>query len=163
MLAGMQQAQQAQWNEECQSTYQQYGQVKEENAILYFYRLQPIDNSLAGLAQERMKQQAERFGVEWDEGDYNKLSVIKDYKGSYAQQEIWPELASLPLGSITPSDWQAKLPAHCIHRSHDSVINPGCSSLIDRQVNGIAHVEDFKRYQPDGPLNTPNREVYDNE
>jgi len=34
---------------------------------------------------------------------------------------------------------------------------------INGQVNGIANLEAFKRYQPNAPLNTPTRDIYDNE
>ncbi|AEF54587.1 DUF2235 domain-containing protein [Marinomonas posidonica] len=155
-----QQRHQDEWNEECQYTYGQHGKVTFEDGVLYFYRLQPIDASLAGLAQERMKQQAERFGVEWDGDDYN---LPKDYKDSPTQTALWPALADLPLGDISASDWQAELPEHCVHRSHDKVIHPGCSDFIEDRVNGIANQAEFKHDQPNTPLNTPNREVYDNE
>jgi hypothetical protein len=158
-----QQRHQAEWETDCQTTYGQHGKVEQEDAVLYFYRLQPIDTSLAGLAQERMKQQAAAYGIEWDEDDYETAFKAHDYHDSQAQSDMWPILVDRKVGSITPSLWQSMLPANCIHRSHDSVINPGCSDLIDSQVNGIANLKAFKRYQANTPLKTPNREVYDNE
>ncbi|MGO2233972.1 MAG: phospholipase effector Tle1 domain-containing protein [Marinomonas sp.] len=151
---------QTEWSTECKATYKQHGKVEQEDATLYFYRLQPIDASLAGLAQERMKQQAERFGVEWFEHEYR---LPHDYEDNSAQKSLWNKLAARPIGKIAPQDWLTNLPDNCIHRSHDSVINPGCSDPIDSQVNGIANVKAFKRYQPNAPLNTPTREIYDNE
>jgi len=154
---------QKEWNDECQAQYGQKGLVALESNTLYFYRLQPIDASLAGLAQERMKQQAEQLGVEWDEDDYKTAFKGHDYHGSPAQSDIWPVLESQKLGSITPEAWHNLLPTNAVHRSHDSVINPGCSDSIDSQVNGIANLDAFKRYQPNTPLSTPTREIYDNE
>ncbi|MGO2234931.1 MAG: phospholipase effector Tle1 domain-containing protein [Marinomonas sp.] len=151
---------QTEWSTECKATYKQHGKVEQEDATLYFYRLQPIDASLAGLAQERMKQQAERFGVEWFEHEYR---LPHDYEDNSAQKSLWNKLAARPIGKIAPQDWLTNLPDNCIHRSHDSVINPGCSDPIDSQVNGIANVKAFKRYQPNAPLSTPTRETYDNE
>ena len=107
-----------------------------------------------------MKQQAERFGVEWFEHEYR---LPHDYEDNSAQKSLWNKLAARPIGKIAPQDWLTNLPDNCIHRSHDSVINPGCSDPIDSQVNGIANVKAFKRYQPNAPLNTPTREIYDNE
>ncbi len=158
-----QQRHQTEWEAECKSTYKQYGKVEQENATLYFYRLHPIDSSLAGLAQERMKQQAATYGIKWNDDAYAKAFDKHDYHGSPAQSNIWPILESRKLGSITPEDWQSLLPSDAVHRSHDSVINPGCSDPIDSQVNGIANLKAFKRYQPNAPLNIPTREIYDNE
>jgi hypothetical protein len=160
MVINMEKKHQKEWEKECQDIYKQKGRVKEEDNILYFYRLQPIDASLAGLTLERMKQQAEQFGVEWIHSRYNKS---KDYEHNPAQKSLWTNLAELPLGSIIPQHWQADLPANTIHRSHDTVINPGCSNLIESQVNGIANLDQFKRYQPNTPFKAPKREVYDNE
>ncbi|WP_137168843.1 DUF2235 domain-containing protein [Marinomonas sp. FW-1] len=151
---------QKEWEPECQAQYGQKGWVALEDNTFYFYRLQPIDASLAGLAQERMKQQAERFGVEWFEKEYR---LPHDYENNLAQKALWSKLEVLPLGKISPQEWQTEVPNNCIHRSHDSVINPGCSDPIDSQVNGIANLEAFKRYQPNAPLNTPTRDIYDNE
>lgn len=148
------------WEPECQAQYGQRGWVALEDNTFYFYRLQPIDASLAGLAQERMKQQAERFGVEWIKSRYN---TSRDYENNPAQKSLWNKLATLPIGKVAPQDWLLDVPDNCIHRSHDSVINPGCSDPIDSQVNGIANVTAFKRYQPHAPLSTPTREIYDNE
>jgi hypothetical protein len=160
MLRSEQASHQLEWNDTCQAQYGQKGLVALENNTLYFYRLQPIDASLAGLSQERMKQQAELFGVEWIKSRYN---TSKDYENNSVQKSLWDKLAALPLGKISPQDWLPDIPDNCIHRSHDSVINPGCSDLIDSQVNGIANLDAFKRYQPNTPLNIPTREIYDNE
>ena len=150
-----------QWqNTEANKHYGQAGIAKVHQGKLYCYRLQPIDASLAGLAQERMKQQAEAFGVEWIDSRYSKL---KDYDDNPAQKSLWKDLRVIPLGSIQPEHWQGLLPDHCVHRSHDTVINPGCSGLMDGLVNGIANVEGFIRYHPDDPLKTPSRDVYDND
>jgi hypothetical protein len=154
---------QTEWSTECKATYKQHGKVEQEDATLYFYRLQPIDASLAGLAQERMKQQAATYGIEWNDDAYAKAFDKHDYHNSLAQSALWPLLVNKNIGSITSSVWQSSLPKNCIHRSHDGVINPGCSDLIDSQVNGIANTEEFKRYQPNDPLKIPNREIYDNE
>lgn len=151
---------QKEWEPECKAQYGQKGWVALEDNTFYFYRLQPIDASLAGLAQERMKQQAERFGVEWFEQEYR---LPHDYEDNSAQKLLWNKLATLPIGKIAPQNWLTDVSDNCIHRSHDSVINPGCSDPIDSQVNGIANVKAFKRYQPNAPLSTPTREIYDNE
>tara|TARA_R110001599_G_scaffold61252_3_gene170152 strand:- start:1519 stop:4434 length:2916 start_codon:yes stop_codon:yes gene_type:complete len=155
-----QQHHQIEWKSECKATYSQHGKVEQEDAVLYFYRLQPIDASLAGLSQERMKQQAELFGVEWIHSRYNKS---KDYENSSEHKSLWTNLAELPLGSIAPQHWQAGLSDNTIHRSHDKVINPGCATTQDGLVDAIANLKEFKRYHPNTPLKTPNRDVYDNE
>ncbi|GAA0233724.1 DUF2235 domain-containing protein [Marinomonas primoryensis] len=155
-----QQRHQIEWKSECKATYSQHGKVEQEDAVLYFYRLQPIDASLAGLAQERMKQQAERFGVEWFDKEYR---LPKDYEENTEQTALWEKLKEEPLGSITFDQWQADLPKGYIHRSHDKVINPGCATIQDGLVDAIANLKTFTRYQPNAPLKTPNREVYDNE
>uniref|UniRef100_A6VW92 T6SS Phospholipase effector Tle1-like catalytic domain-containing protein n=1 Tax=Marinomonas sp. (strain MWYL1) TaxID=400668 RepID=A6VW92_MARMS len=154
---------QTEWSTECKATYKQHGKVEQEDATLYFYRLQPIDASLAGLSLERMKQQAATYGIEWDEDDYKTAFKGHDYHDSLAQSALWPLLVNKNIGSITPNVWQSSLPNNCIHRSHDGVINPGCCDLVDNQVNGIANAEELKRYQPNAPLKIPNREIYDNE
>ncbi|GGN17885.1 hypothetical protein GCM10011350_03680 [Marinomonas arctica] len=158
-----QQRHQTEWEAECKATYEQHGKVEQEDAVLYFYRLQPIDASLAGLAQERMKQQAQRFGVEWNDDAYVKAFDEHDYHDSFAQNDVWPMLANQKLGSITPEHWQRLLPIDAVHRSHDKVINPGCATTQDELVDAIANLKASKRYQPDEPIKTPNREVYDNE
>jgi hypothetical protein len=153
----------AEWQTECLRDYTQRGEAQEENGNLYCYRLQPIDVSLAGLSQERMKQQAERFGIEWFEKEYH---LPKEYEGiaekSVAKAKLWPILSELTLGSITPADWLDKVPENSIHRPHDQVINPGCDGFIDSFVNDIANAEQYKRYEPNAPLKTPTREIYDN-
>ena len=154
---------QKEWEPECQAQYGQKGLVTLEDNTFYFYRLQPIDASLAGLAQERMKQQAATYGIEWDDDDYKTAFKGHDYHDSLAQSALWLLLVNKNIGSITSSVWQSSLPKDCIHRSHDGVINPGCSDLVDSQVNGITNAEEFKRYQPNDPLKIPNREIYDNE
>jgi hypothetical protein len=158
-----QQRHQTEWEAECKATYKQHGKVEQEDAVLYFYRLQPIDASLAGLSQERMKQQAAAYGIEWDEDDYEVAFKGHDYHGSQAQSDIWPILIDQKVGSITPNHWLGTLPDNGIHRSHDKVINPGCATTQDELVDAIANLKAFKRYQPDEPIKTPNREVYDNE
>jgi hypothetical protein len=153
---------QIQWETECKTTYNQPGKVEQEDGVLYFYRLQPIDASLAGLSQERMKQQAAAYGIEWDEDDYKMAFKGHDYHDSQAQSDMWPILVDRKVGSITPSLWQSTLPANCIHRSHDKVINPGGATIQDDLVDAIANLKEFKRYQPNEPLKTPNRAIYDN-
>jgi hypothetical protein len=157
-----QQRHQIEWKSECKATYSQHGKVEQEDAVFYFYRLQPIDASLAGLSQERMKQQAAAYGIEWDEDDYKTAFKGHDYHDSQAQSDMWPILVDRKVGSITPNLWQSTLPANYIHRSHDKVINPGGATIQDDLVNAIANLKEFKRYQPNEPLKTPNRAIYDN-
>ncbi|TVO31343.1 hypothetical protein FOF44_18040, partial [Vibrio algivorus] len=71
------QQEQQQWSQESLRDYQQYGLVTLEQGTLHYYRKQPISSALCGLAQERMKQQAEIAGVKWE---YDLYHLPKDFE-----------------------------------------------------------------------------------
>ncbi|KKC99049.1 phospholipase effector Tle1 domain-containing protein [Photobacterium halotolerans] len=123
------------WNTHCLNTFGQYGIVRREKSVLYYYRLQPINNALSGLTQERMKQQAELFGVKWKAQDYQ---LPKDFSSDVKLQTLWSTLSKKSLGSITPEDWNIALTKHghlWIHRPHDALISKGCDTFMEWLVN----------------------------
>ncbi|WP_258184002.1 T6SS phospholipase effector Tle1-like catalytic domain-containing protein, partial [Vibrio splendidus] len=48
------------WKKTCRQRFGHYGEVKEKDNTLYFYHFKPVNNAIAGLALERMKQQGAR-------------------------------------------------------------------------------------------------------
>ncbi|NAW65315.1 phospholipase effector Tle1 domain-containing protein [Photobacterium halotolerans] len=123
------------WKTHCLNTFGQYGIVSREKSVLYYYRLQPINNALSGLTQERMKQQAELFGIKWITNSYQQPH---DFAGDQDLQALWLKLAKIPLGMIKPHDWQSALNQHGIkwvHRPHDALVNPGCDTFMEWLVN----------------------------
>ncbi|MGL1254909.1 phospholipase effector Tle1 domain-containing protein [Vibrio parahaemolyticus] len=128
------------WNLEC-STKGLYGVVTLVNGLLYYYELQPISNALSALSLERMKQQAEVAGVNWDD---EKLAYPQDFsqvKGNdVALKTLNEKLLAQPLGSIAPTHWQGEISQYgkeWIHRPHDALINAGCETAMDNLVNAV--------------------------
>ncbi|NAW86352.1 phospholipase effector Tle1 domain-containing protein [Photobacterium halotolerans] len=123
------------WSQHCLSKYGQYGIVKADGPRLYFYRLQAVNNAVAGLTQERMKQQAELAGIEWEMKYY--VQPV-DFNADPNILKLWERLEDLPLGTITPAHWISEVNQHgqqWIHRPHDAMINPGCDTAYDYFVN----------------------------
>ncbi|ENK3142987.1 DUF2235 domain-containing protein [Vibrio alginolyticus] len=128
------------WNLEC-STKGLYGVVTLVNGILYYYELQPISNALSALPLERMKQQAEVAGVNWDD---EKLAYQQDFSqltgNDVALKTLNEKLLAQPLGSIAPTHWQGEISQYgkeWIHRPHDALINAGCETAMDNLVNAV--------------------------
>lgn len=140
------------WRPQCLREYGQYGIVRADKATLYYYRLQPVSNALAGLAQQRMKYLAEQAGVVWNMDDY---TLPEDFKQDAPIQALLQQLQQQPAGTITPEHWQQVIEPRTeshIHRPHDALINPGCSSMRESLVNGPS----YNRQQQ------LERQVYDN-
>jgi len=146
-------SEQASWSQQCQTDYNQYGLVTFSHDTLYYYRLQPVNNALAGLTQERMKQQAALAGIEWDEKDYE---LPKDFQQNPELQQLSQTLLAQPLGEIGPEQWQQAIQPQItssVHRPHDELINPGCDNAMAWLIN-----------RPNKRGNTElYREIYDNE
>ncbi|MFA0547697.1 T6SS phospholipase effector Tle1-like catalytic domain-containing protein [Vibrio splendidus] len=53
------------WKKTCRQRFGHYGEVKEKDNTLYFYHFKPVNNAIAGLALERMKQQGARSNEQW--------------------------------------------------------------------------------------------------
>ena len=128
------------WNLEC-STKGLYGVVTLVNGILYYYELQPISNALSALPLERMKQQAEVAGVNWDD---EKLAYPQDFNQltgcDVALKTLNEKLLAQPLGNIAPIHWQGEISQYgkeWIHRPHDALINAGCETAMDSLVNAV--------------------------
>jgi uncharacterized protein (DUF2235 family) len=139
-----------------------HGRVTHDHTNAYYYYLQPMDASLAGLAQERLKQQAELVGVEWN---MDKYTQTEDYMNNKPVQALWETLSSKSIGTIQAPDWQAGIApmAHqVIHRSHDLAIHIGFNSMKEILVNGVKDNEHFIQRTPDQVVGTPVRTVYDN-
>ena len=151
------------WQQYCQKHYQQYGEVKVgqnlegENGLLY-YRLPPISNALSGLTQERLKQQAEKVGVEWD---INHYPEPKDFTGNDKIQTLWAALANCELGSITPEQWNKFTTLDFtrledegfIHHPHDKACASGYDTLREKLVSDISV----------NAQGQPKRNIFDNE
>ena len=138
------------------------GRVTHDHTNAYYYYLQPMDASLAGLAQERLKQQAELVGVEWN---MDKYAQTEDYMNNKPVQALWETLSSKSIGSIQIADWQAGIVpmAHqVIHRSHDLATHIGFNDTKEVLVNGVKDNGHFIQRIPDQTIGTPVRNVYDN-
>ncbi|UIP29989.1 phospholipase effector Tle1 domain-containing protein [Photobacterium sp. TLY01] len=132
------------WIQHCQESYGQYGAIKRDKAMLHYYRLQPVNNALSGLTQERMKQQAESIGIKWIASAYEQP---KDFVTDDDIQQLWQKLAVLPVGSISQEHWQANVEKHghkWIHRPHDALINPGYFEVYEWLVNKPNRNDDDK-------------------
>lgn len=139
------------WNRHCLSEYKQYGLLTYEGRTIYYYRLQPINSSLSGLTQERIKQQAEIAGVEWNKQKYFQP---KDFAENTELNTLCDSLLSKSIGTIDVQDWvDAILPNSktLIHRPHDALINPGCETAMEKLVN-----------RPNQKDDNLYREVFDN-
>lgn len=140
------------WLPLCQKKFMQYGAVRRDSKTLYYYRLQPINNGLAGLSLERMKQQAKLVGIEWKEDDYE---APKDFTSTLELKKLAEKLNLEPLGSITPASWEdpiSRLASTTIHRSHDTAICKGYNTVMETLINGVSR-------NAEGSLE---REVFDN-
>ena len=150
MIEHTRQEQEKLWDQQQQED-QFYGKVKSVNWTLYYYRLQPVSNALAGLSQERMKQLAELAGVQWSNSQYH---LPEDYPESPIRQ-LWSTLNTKEVGNIQQSDWWdviSPIEHQFVHRPHDCLINPGWSNTKDYLVNRPT-------YNDDGKLK---RQVFDN-
>jgi hypothetical protein len=150
------------WNAEAFDKYEIHGRVTHDHTNAYYYYLQTMNTSLAGLAQERLKQQAELVGVEWN---MDKYAQTEDYIKNDHVGELWDTLSIKTIGSIQVIDWQANIApmAHqVVHRSHDLAIHIGFNSMKEILVNGVKDNEYFIQHIPDQIVGTPVRTVYDN-
>lgn len=119
------------WKDECEKKYNQKAEVKLYDRSLYYYRLQPISNGLAGLTLERMKQQAQLAGVNWKEKMYTPQS---DYTHGKFLPTLWSILEGEKTGSITPQHWKNEMVSHqttLIHRSHDIPSSKGYRTFTE--------------------------------
>ncbi|OEE74150.1 hypothetical protein A1OQ_09940 [Enterovibrio norvegicus FF-162] len=149
------------WNIQCQSTFKttsntgdiaQHGHVRYADKTFYFYRLQPINNGLQGLAQDRMYEQAKQFGIKWEEVDYELPS---DYTVNSELTSLGDALKKEPSGSITSEHWHSIVEPNItnwIHRPHDICISPGYHGIV-------AKVANKPNTSASGELK---REIYDN-
>lgn len=133
MVEHTRQEQELLWNQQLEKD-RLYGKVKSVNWNLYYYRLQPISNALAGLSQERMKQMAELAGVQWNNAQYH---LPEDYPDSPIRQ-LWSTLTTKEVGNIQQNDWWdviSSIEHQFVHRPHDCLINPGWRNIKDDLVN----------------------------
>ncbi|WP_272159113.1 phospholipase effector Tle1 domain-containing protein, partial [Vibrio algivorus] len=125
------QQEQQQWSQESLRDYQQYGLVTLEQGTLHYYRKQPISSALCGLAQERMKQQAEIAGVKWE---YDLYHLPKDFEESTEMQALNAHLLAKPTGDIDVPDWLdavSPIGKTLIHRPHDAMIHSGTATAME--------------------------------
>ncbi|MDD1792777.1 DUF2235 domain-containing protein [Enterovibrio sp. ZSDZ42] len=144
------------WDKEVQQNYgipKQYGRVRSRGGTFYFYRLQPISNGLQGITQERMRQQAELAGINWDILDY-ELPV--DYDGNTEMKALTNKLLKVEPGCVDVCDWQQEVEANIlnwVHRPHDPLINPGWYD-VKTDASNFINVDEQGNYF---------REIFDNE
>ncbi|MDK9790030.1 phospholipase effector Tle1 domain-containing protein [Vibrio sp. D431a] len=128
------------WQMECKS-HGVHGLVTLVNGVIYYYELQAISNGLSALPLERMKQQAAKVGVAWQDDeyilpiDYSKQTGVDVELGS-----LCGKFLDLPVGSIQPAVWQREIEQNgkfWVHRPHDALINAGCETMYDRVVNDV--------------------------
>ncbi|MEZ9812896.1 DUF2235 domain-containing protein, partial [Vibrio splendidus] len=141
MIERTRQVKDAEWKKTCRQRFGHYGEVKEKDNTLYFYHFKPVSNAIAGLALERMKQQAQKAGVKWIEPDYIE-NLTPDYVSDELCQSLWGELSAKPLGDLTVEDWKTTLQPtlifdNYIHRSHDTVINLPYKTVKETLINSI--------------------------
>ncbi|MEZ8082733.1 DUF2235 domain-containing protein [Enterovibrio norvegicus] len=138
------------WDKEVQQNYgipKQYGRVRSSGGTFYFYRLQPISNGLQGIAQERMRQQAELAGISWELVDY-ELPV--DYDSNTEMEALTNKLLKIESGCVDVGDWQQEVEANIltwVHRPHDPLINPGWYDIktgISNAINIDKHGNYFR-------------------
>ncbi|OOF24680.1 hypothetical protein BZJ17_00150 [Salinivibrio sp. IB574] len=145
------------WQQQTREEHDIHGEVKLVNGELHYYHFVPTSNALAGLTFERMKQQAEKQGIRWlpnvIEAQKNLSSI--DYNNDTFIESLWEEIKSISTGSVS-TQWrnkEPKLQQRYIHRPHDSLINPGYESVIDRSVNALSIDSN----------NQPKRQVFGND
>ncbi|MCE7565186.1 DUF2235 domain-containing protein [Aliivibrio fischeri] len=144
------------WDEKCQNESSVYGDVKLVESTLHYYKLMPISNALSGLTFERMKQQGEAHGILWVQKvlDEQKQASF-DSNNDALIDSIWNNIKEIPLGNIA-QQWEVyekQLLNSYVHRPHDTVINPGYDSIIEKGVNSITHDN----------YGNPQRKVFSNE
>ncbi len=150
------------WDEESIDKYKIHGRVTHDHANVYYYHLHPMDASLAGLTQERLKQQAELAGIEWN---MNKYIQTQDYKDNDRVRELWNKLSSKTIGTIQAADWQtdiAQIDPPVTHNSHDLATHIGFNSIKEVLVNGVKNNDQFIQRTADQIVDTPVRTIYDN-
>lgn len=143
-LESVRQRAETDWIEKCTQLYGHKGAVKLCGEQLYYYRLHPVSNALAGLSLERMKQQAESAGVEWVNSVYES-NLPPDYVKNEDCQKLWTWWSSIPVGNINRPMWDHFISKinnfdreHAlIHRSHDTAINVGYDTIAEKMVNDV--------------------------
>ncbi|MDP2589840.1 DUF2235 domain-containing protein [Vibrio splendidus] len=158
MIDRTRQVKDTEWKKICRQRFGDYGEVKEKDNTLYFYHFKPVSNAIAGLALERMKQQAQNAGVKWIDRAYVE-NLTPDYVNDELCQSLWAKLSTKPLGELTSEDWKATLQPtlifdNYIHRSHDTVINLPYKTVKETLVNSITTDEKTEK--------TPERRIWDN-
>ncbi|MGF1751400.1 DUF2235 domain-containing protein [Vibrio cionasavignyae] len=158
MIERTRQVKDAEWKKTCRQRFGHYGEVKEKDNTLYFYHFKPVNNAIAGLALERMKQQAQNVGIEWIERAYVE-NLIPDYVNDELCQILWAKLSTKSLGELTVEDWETTLQPTLIfdsyiHRSHDTVMNLPYKTVAETIINGITTDEKTEK--------TPERRIWDN-
>ncbi|MEZ8822551.1 DUF2235 domain-containing protein [Vibrio sp. 10N.261.55.B8] len=158
MIERTRQVKDAEWKKTCRQRFGHYGEVKEKDNTLYFYHFKPVSNAIAGLALERMKQQAQNAGIEWIDRAYVE-NLTPDYVTDALCQSLWDELSTKPLGELTSEDWKTTLQPtlifdNYIHRSHDTVINLPYKTVKETLINSITTDEKTEK--------TPERRIWDN-
>ncbi|MFA0304492.1 DUF2235 domain-containing protein [Vibrio splendidus] len=158
MIERTRQVKDAEWKKICRQRFGHYGEVKEKDNTLYFYHFKPVSNAIAGLALERMKQQAQNAGIEWIDRAYVE-NLTPDYVNDELCQSLWAKLSAKPLGDLTVEDWKTTLQPmlifdNYIHRSHDTVINLPYKTVKETLINSITTDEKTEK--------TPERRIWDN-
>ena len=158
MIERTRQVKDAEWKKTCRQRFGHYGEVKEKDNTLYFYHFKPVSNAIAGLALERMKQQAQNAGVKWIEPDYIE-NLTPDYVNDELCQSLWANMSTKPLGELTSEDWKTTLQPtlifdNYIHRSHETVINLPYKTVRETLINSITTDEKTEK--------TPERRIWDN-
>ncbi|MFA0347268.1 DUF2235 domain-containing protein [Vibrio sp. 10N.222.55.C6] len=158
MIERTRQVKDAEWKKTCRQRFGHYGEVKEKDNTLYFYHFKPVSNAIAGLALERMKQQAQNAGVKWIEPDYIE-NLTPDYVNDELCQSLWANMSTKQLGELTSEDWKTTLQPtlifdNYIHRSHDTVINLPYKTVRETLINSITTDEKTEK--------TPERRIWDN-
>ncbi|MFA0485036.1 DUF2235 domain-containing protein [Vibrio sp. 10N.222.55.B11] len=158
MIERTRQVKDAEWKKVCRQRFGHYGEVKEKDSTLYFYHFKPVSNAIAGLALERMKQQAQNAGVKWIDRAYVE-NLTPDYVNDELCQSLWAKLSTKPLGELTSEDWKTTLQPtlifdNYIHRSHDTVINLPYKTVKETLVNSITTDKQTEKI--------PERRIWDN-
>ena len=104
------------WEKHCQSQGR-YGAVKQVNHTLYYYEFHPISNGLAALALERMRQQGEAIGIQWNMDYY---TLPQDFDTLTSRDTSLPELKynhsrifmSMPWSYFNPTI-RVRICSHC--------------------------------------------------
>ncbi|WCN09608.1 T6SS phospholipase effector Tle1-like catalytic domain-containing protein [Marinomonas mediterranea] len=157
------------WRAQCEREYADghagaTGVVKAWRGHYYFYRIYPVNVSLAGLSMLRMKQQGHVMGIEWLEEDYDKVKNT-DFHSHAFIPKLWKYLKTFPIGTIQEVNWQGVAWHTDVHRSHELSISPGYDSFIKKNVDGIDNRTQFIIQEP-MPVHLrprPIRRIFDND